>query len=265
MERIPLPEKLDLSANNKSASWRLFKQTWTNYEIASDLTEQAPEKRAAVLLSILGKEALQVYNTFSWSSEADMRNTCKILEKFDEYCTPRCNLTFERHQFNTRKQGRNETVDDYITQLKLLSENCEYGQLKDSIIRDIFIIGITDSHLRESMLREPNLPLEKAINMARASERAKNENTKIVTDGEIIHGEINRIDKSNKASTDNVIRCKFCNRDHIRNKKFCPANGKTCNKCGKKNHFSAACLSKTHDVRTVEENESHDSDDFEII
>jgi len=89
MERIPLPEKLDLSSNNKSKSWQMFQQTWNNYEIAADLQDASAEKRTAILLSVIGKDALQVYNTFRWQNLEDARNATVILQKFADYCVSR--------------------------------------------------------------------------------------------------------------------------------------------------------------------------------
>jgi hypothetical protein len=44
-------------------------------------------------------------------------------------------------------------------------------------------------------------------------------------------------------STDNSRLYKYCNRIHPRQKELCPAYGKICRKCGKRNHFGAVCFS----------------------
>ena len=46
-----------------------------------------------------------------------------------------------------------------MTQLKKLSSDCEFGELKNSLIKDIVVIGVTDNSMRERILREPNLTL----------------------------------------------------------------------------------------------------------
>ena len=38
-----------------------------------------------------------------------------------------------------------------------------------------------------------------------------------------------------------LINCKFCAKKHEEKKEKCPAWGKTCDKCGAKNHFSLVC------------------------
>jgi len=47
---------------------------------------------------VAGTEALEIYNTFTWENDNDEE---KVDEKFDGYCNPRKNVTWERHKFNT--------------------------------------------------------------------------------------------------------------------------------------------------------------------
>ena len=54
------------------------------------------------LLHVVGPEALEDYNTFRWDSDGDENKVDKIMEKFEWYCNPRKNLTFERHTFFSR-------------------------------------------------------------------------------------------------------------------------------------------------------------------
>ena len=61
-----------------------------------------------------GTDALEIYKTFNWESDDDKCKVDKITEKFDEYCNPRKNVTWERHKFNTKNQQVGETIDQYV-------------------------------------------------------------------------------------------------------------------------------------------------------
>lgn len=134
MDKVPIPTALDLKTSNKEASWKLFQQMWNNYEIATDLSNEPDTKRVATLLSVVGKDALEVYNTFTWTRSSDAFKLKEVMKKFEEYCTPRKNLTYERYKFNTRNQLPTESVDEFVTELKTLASNCDFGVLKDSLI-----------------------------------------------------------------------------------------------------------------------------------
>ena len=72
----------------------------------------------------------------------------------DEYCTPKKNVTYEPHVFNTRAQGATEGIDAYVTELRKLARNCEFGELHDSIIRDRIVCGIRSNEVWKRLLRE---------------------------------------------------------------------------------------------------------------
>ena len=51
--------------------------------------------------------------------------------------------------------------------------NCEYGDLMDSMLRDSIVIGIRSDEIRESLLTEMDLSLDKCINIVKSHELAK--------------------------------------------------------------------------------------------
>lgn len=72
--------------------------------------------------------------------------------------------------FFTRSQGPAETIDMYVTDLKSKAKDCEFGDLHDSLIRDRIVCGIREDQLKDRLLKETDLTLEKAIDICRASE-----------------------------------------------------------------------------------------------
>ena len=42
-----------------------------------------------------------------------------------------------------------------------------------------------------------------------------------------------------------TVNCKYCGLSHERVKEKCPAWGKTCRSCGKKNHYAKVCTSRS--------------------
>ena len=58
-------------------------------------------------------------------------------------------------------------------ELKKRSAECEFGSLRDSLIKDVAICGLTDNRLRERLLREPKRTLDKVIEYGQASQETK--------------------------------------------------------------------------------------------
>ena len=53
---------------------------------------------------------------------------------------------------------------------KNLTIDCNFGELRDSLIRDQIVIGVFEHKLQERLLRESNLTLPKAVEICQAAE-----------------------------------------------------------------------------------------------
>ena len=101
MDKIAPPEQLNLESGNIDENWRQWRQQFEVFSLASGLGEKSEKVQAATFLHAAGIKALEVYNTFTWEREGDEDKVDKILEKFQFYCKPRKNITWDRHVFNT--------------------------------------------------------------------------------------------------------------------------------------------------------------------
>ncbi|KAJ8050406.1 hypothetical protein HOLleu_03604 [Holothuria leucospilota] len=72
-----------------------------------------------------------------------------VMSKFEDYCTPKTNITFERHKVFTCVQKPGENIDHYLTELRTKSKSCDFGDLRDLLIRDRIICGIPDNAIKE--------------------------------------------------------------------------------------------------------------------
>lgn len=60
-----------------------------------------------------------------------------------------------------------------MTDLKKLSADCEFGELKESLIKDRIIAGIRDNSVKSRLLREDALTLERCVKLCQAAEIAE--------------------------------------------------------------------------------------------
>ena len=89
--------------------------------------------------------------------DKDKEKVADICEKFEAYCNPRKNITYERHMFNTRVQKEREIIDAYVTNLKQKAASGEFENLQAWLVRDRIICWIKSDALRKRILREENL------------------------------------------------------------------------------------------------------------
>ena len=78
-----------------------------------------------------------------------------------------------RYKFLIYKQKEDQCFDEFMTQSKKASIDCEFGELKNCLIVDIVVIGVIDNFLRDRMNREPNLTVEKETPLRQFDEQMK--------------------------------------------------------------------------------------------
>ena len=154
----------------------------------------------------------------------------------------------ERHKFNTRIQKEGESFQAFVADLRILANTCEYGILKDELIRDKIVCGVSSRHVRKQLLKERELTLDRAIDIGIANELSDRNNTELssnqVSDPkEEVHG-VDKGGLSKKDSKPGIKNCRNCGGNHAAKQKSCPAFGKKCLHCGKLNHFEKVCCSK---------------------
>ena len=114
MANLSQPTQLDLTGNI-AENWKRFKQRFELYNVASGMSLKDGKSQTSMLLHIIGDEALGIYNTFVFAESGDSMKLEKVLEKFESYCMPKRNVTYERHKFFTRSQHEHETIYQYAT------------------------------------------------------------------------------------------------------------------------------------------------------
>ena len=282
-DQFAKPAKLEF-IGNVAENFRRFKQQFEIYMSAAgyDSKEVPKRKQAAILLNLDGEEAIEVYNTFTFDDETE-QDPEVILQKFQEYCEPKKNITFERHVFNTRTQQPTQSFDCFVTELRVQAKKCAYGALQEELIRDRIVVGIRDDNIRSRLLREPDLSLQKCIDIVRAAEVAKKQMHNIKEETNVVHKlsstNMNEEQRNNERAKNrgqqgnpreqNTKRtqkpdCRYWGSQHVFRKELCPAFGKTCSACGKGNHFAKVCQSSRcvnfTNIRTIS-----DSSDDELF
>ena len=87
----------------------------------------------------------------------------------------RANEIFARHLLATRKQQPNETLDEFLQSLKILSRDCNFKNVDaviyhDECICDSFISGLASNTIRQCLLGNASTELQIIFNQTRAPE-----------------------------------------------------------------------------------------------
>ena len=236
--------------------WQRWKRRFQQFREAAGLDESAQTKQISTLLYCLGEEAEAVLTSTNATAE-ERKDYKKVLDKFDSFFKVRKNVIYERARFNKRNQQSGETAERYIMVLYDLAENCDYGDMREELIRDRLVVGIRDNALSEKLQLDATLTLETAKKSVRQREAVR-EQQQTLKGVENPASPVNAIGnkrpnfrgnprRRNEGQTQRNLptseKCGRCGRErHPRDK--CPAKDAQCHKCKRTGHYSAMCRQK---------------------
>ncbi|XP_065302513.1 uncharacterized protein [Dermacentor albipictus] len=239
MEFLKPPEPLRLSGDI-AKQWKLFKQKFELF-LAASVPRDKPRDdstKTALLLSLGGEDVLEIYNNFTFTEDAERMDYATVIKKFDEYCAAQVNEIHERYLFRRRVQAEGEPFEPFARDLRHLAKSCNFGVMENSMIRDQIVFGTSDDKVRQKLLRDKELTLTKAEQVCKSAELSDAQNQLWAREQRQVD-HIQARPKETVASP--VFKCSRCGREHgLRN---CPAFGRTCRRCGGKNHFAVQCKS----------------------
>ncbi|XP_068747376.1 uncharacterized protein [Montipora capricornis] len=236
---------MDLTGN-LAGNWKKFKRMWNNYEVR--LRTKSNELRTATFLTCIGPDVLDIYDGLPFGNDEEKTNIAKVLDLLEKYFIGETSETsrspgYETYLFNKREQDSGESFDAYLTNLRSLAKTCNFGELRDNLIRDRIVIGIRDNSICKKLLAEGKLTLDKCINICRANETTAKQFKEINQSEDVNaithrHPQRKAVSYSKGSSPGKgqrstlaqpaMIKCKFCCKTHLKKKESCPAWQKTC-------------------------------------
>ena len=236
------------------------------------MSAESEERQISTFLYCLGAESEDILSSTNITEE-NRKTYAGVVNQFDEFYKVRRNIIFERARFNRRNQLDGEMSEQYIAILYNLADTCEYGELKNEMIRDRLVVGIRDTALSESLQMDASLTLEKAKTKIRQKEAVRKQQ-------DFLQHDLNRSDlhvNHNKHDLEAVKskpqpaskrkphqvgwnsrkpernwkrpvyskkdKCTRCG-NNCSDRKECPAKGATCYKCRRRGHFGSQCYAK---------------------
>ena len=210
-----------------------WKRKFEGYCLLTHIRQLSPPEQRAALLAVLDDD---------WSRVVDFglplpvaASMDQIIDAMHTYLRRQRNVIIDRRDFTSRLQQPGETIDEYVCALKEIASCCDFCQhCVDDRFRDHIVVGTNDCKARRRMLETPDLTLEKALDICRASECATN-NSSAIRDSVTVGG-ISRYrrergrGRSGSAESMPTEWCRRCGATQHRDQR-CPALDRTCNIC----------------------------------
>ena len=243
---------------NAGPRWNKWVDRLENYFIAMNIDEDG--RKRALLLHYAGERVYDIYQAEKGDTDPDYAHTVRVLK---DYFTPQIDVEMEIYHFRNCKQKDGQTIDEYVTELRQMAKNCEFTDLEKQIVLQI-IQHCKSGRLRRRAFREKDKGLTNILSIARALECSDRQAATIERDNTTdTHSTVNALKSKQqqqrprnqyhpppqrnfaksprKTHQSGGKLCIYC-AEPLPHSGPCPAQGKTCNYCKKKNHIVKACI-----------------------
>ena len=148
--------------------WCDYIERLEHYFTANDIREE--DKRRAILLNAVGASTYRLIRTLVSPDKVTDVSFEEIVEKAKTHFNPKPSQIVKRYEFNTRRQGSDETISTYVAELRKIAEYCDYGQALNVMLRDRLVCGLQDKNIQRRLLQQSDLTFEKALEVALAAD-----------------------------------------------------------------------------------------------
>ena len=136
------------------SAWKEFKSELEIYFLASGLNSMPDERKVALMMYQMGRQYQKVLSNEFNLSEDERKVYKTVVDKFDTYFEPKKLTASYINKFQNCRQGANQTVNEYITELKEFASLCEFGNKEEDFLAVQICNGVRDVALKKKLWGE---------------------------------------------------------------------------------------------------------------
>lgn len=115
------------------------------YFIANDIEDV--RKKLSVLLSVCGGKTYKLIRNLVAPEKPGEKTFNELVKIVGDHKDPPPSSCVQRCKFNTRVRAPGESVAVFVSELRRLSQHCDFGRSLDEMLRDRLICGVKDDRI----------------------------------------------------------------------------------------------------------------------
>ena len=158
--------------------WQRWMKSFSLYTDSKGLIIQADKddnkvQRRALLLHSAGEDIQEIFETLP--DTGGIKDYGKAEKALNDYFIPKVNLTYQNHVFRSMEQHDGETVAQFVTRLRQVVKDCDYGEQAENQIRDQVVRCKSHELLKKLLEKGEKLTLELLLSTAANHERVQSQ------------------------------------------------------------------------------------------
>ena len=221
-------------------SWEQYTERLGHFFAANGITDV--NKQRSILLSEVGPTTYALISSLVSPEKPGSKSFTDLVELLKKHFNPDPSEIVERYKFHTRVHLPNETVSQFVAELRTIARYCNFKDTLKDLLRDRIVCGINDDTIQRRLLAEKKLTLDKALEIATGMEAAKQNLSEL-------HGSSTtpKQEDVHKMAVKPALNCYRCNgSSHTPDK--CKFKTVKCHNCGKMGHVQRACRSAPNET-----------------
>ena len=125
--------------NPRLEDWNCYTEWLKHYFIANGIKADACDQRRAILLSICGPTTYQLIHNLFAPAKPTNKTYKDIITLVKDHHHPTPSSIVARKNFHSRVRKADESINDFIADLRKLSEHCDFGATLNQILFSLWV------------------------------------------------------------------------------------------------------------------------------
>lgn len=219
--------------------WNIWYERFEQFVDTNDVGET---KKVGLFLTLLGNDGYKLIRSLSTPHLPKTKSLNDLQTIMSQHLKPKPSIITERFKFKECRKKSEQSINQFVANLKFLATDCEFEGSLDDAMRDQFVWGLREVSIQRKLLGEKNLTYVRALEIACGMEAARKD-TGEMNRSEAIHfvkDHRHQKDGSQWREPQRKNSCNCCSR--VGHQWFkCHFREYKCDNCGIKGHLKAMC------------------------
>lgn len=128
------------------------------------------EKKKSFLITSIGSDVCRIISNLIQPVDIDTQKYDELIAVMKKHFKPDRNEIAESYKFYRRYQGPEESIADYVVDLKFLASTCNFGEFHQRALRDVLVLGVYSNETRRKLLDKATLTFDEGVKIATNAE-----------------------------------------------------------------------------------------------